>query len=62
MRHPVKPLRGSEDAWAAKLKKEAESWHRRKSVPMVAHKGVQVIRLAKRKFSASAPTLTANNR
>ena len=62
MRHSVKPLHSAEEDWGAKLKKEAESWHRRKSVPMVAHKGVQVIRLAKRKFAVSAPTPTANNR
>jgi hypothetical protein len=38
-----------ENDWAEKLKKEAESWRGRKTVPTVEHKGVQIVRVPKKR-------------
>jgi hypothetical protein len=57
MRHSVEQLGGTENDWAEKLRKEAESWHRRKRVPTAAHKGVRIVRVGKRKPSVSGPAL-----
>ena len=47
---PIKSIEHShENDCAEKLKKEAESWRSRKTVPIVEHRGVQIVRVPKRR-------------
>jgi hypothetical protein len=48
-----------ENDWAEKLKKEAESWRSRKTVPTLARNGVQIVRVPKRRRGSDSPQRAA---